>query len=67
MSFGSIVEVAINELVFKAAFGFPLYRYLVLPTFDGSGSLLSPIYYATTIVHRPFSDRILSPGASVAD
>ncbi|MBM4194080.1 MAG: hypothetical protein FJ202_06845 [Gemmatimonadetes bacterium] len=56
---GSILEVAINEWVFRAAFGRPLYEYLVLPTFGGSGSLLSPLYYATLLIHRPVCRWIL--------
>ena len=42
-----------DKLLFKRYLGSPLYRYLVLPTFDGSGSLLSPLYYATLLIHYP--------------
>lgn len=59
MSAGPVVEVALNELVFKGLFGTPLYRYLVLPTWGGSGSLLSPLYYGTLILHLPITERIL--------
>lgn len=50
---GPVLEVVLNRFLFEAAFGRPLYRYTFLPTFDGSGSLLSPLYYATLYVHRP--------------
>ncbi len=60
--FGPIVELAINPL-FRLAIGEPLYRYTCLPTFDGSGSWLSPLYYATLLVHFPV-ERLLrrAPG-----
>ena len=42
MIVGPLLEVLINENLFKALYGQPLYEYLVLPLFDGSSSLLSP-------------------------
>lgn len=56
---GPVLEVLINELVFKALAGRPLYEYTVLGTFDGSGSWLSPLYYLTLLVHVPITDRLL--------
>ena len=55
---GPIVEVLLNRFLFEAVFGRPLYRYTFLSTFDGSGSLLSPLYYATLAVHRPLAERL---------
>ena len=65
MTVGPVMEVLINELVFKRYFGTPLYRYLVLPTFDGSGSLLSPLYYATLLIHYPILARLRAGRARV--
>lgn len=62
---GPVVEVVLNRFLFEAACGSPLYRYTFLPTFDGSGSLLSPLYYATLYVHRPVV-RALLAGAGAA-
>lgn len=59
MATGTILEVVFNDLIFRQHFGGPLYEYLVLPTFNGSGSLLSPLYYATLLIHRPVSERLL--------
>lgn len=59
MTTGSVLEVVLNRHVFATVFGRPLYSYLVLPTFEGSGSLLSPLYYATLYVHVPIADRLL--------
>lgn len=50
---GPIIEVIMNELIFKKGFGAPLYTYDYLPTFDGSGSVLSPLYYLTLYIHFP--------------
>jgi hypothetical protein len=66
MLFGSTLEVVLNKFVFPWLFGGPLYRYEVLPTFGGSGSLLSPVYYATLYVHLPLVDRILGHQPSTA-
>lgn len=55
---GPIVEVVLNDHVFRTLFGRPLYTYLVLPTFEGSGSLLSPFYYATLVMHRPLTEKL---------
>jgi hypothetical protein len=66
MTVGPILEVAINRWLFEALCARPLYEYTVLPTFSGSGSWLSPLYYATLIVHVPITDRLLwahRPGA----
>ncbi|MBL8115621.1 MAG: hypothetical protein JNK60_22260 [Acidobacteria bacterium] len=65
VTFGPVIEVLLNEWVFRTFFGAPLYVYTFLPTFGGSGSLLSPLYYATLLVHVPITDRVLySSGAS---
>jgi hypothetical protein len=37
----------------------------VLPTFDGSGSLLSPLYYATLLIHYPLLARLRASRPSV--
>lgn len=58
MTAGPVLEVVINEAIFRGSLGRPLYVYLVAPTFDGSGSLLSPLYYATLYPHLAFTDRI---------
>lgn len=64
MTTGSVLEVLLNQHVFVTIYGRPLYSYLVLPTFQGSGSLLSPLYYATLYLHVPIADRLLKrPGA----
>lgn len=54
---GPILEVLINRAFFPLAAGHPLYAYTFLPTFGGSGSLLSPFYYATLLVHVPWVER----------
>jgi hypothetical protein len=68
MSVGPVLEVLINEFLFKAGLGRALYVYTVLPTFSGSGSWLSPLYYATLLIHVPITDRLLGsdalPGAA---
>lgn len=56
---GPVLEVLINEFGFKALTGQGLYDYTVLATFNGSGSLLSPFYYLTLLVHVPITDRLL--------
>ncbi len=62
---GPVLEVILNRFLFETACGRPLYRYTFLPTFDGSGSLLSPLYYATLYVHRPVVDLLrTSTGAA---
>lgn len=63
MAAGPVLEVLINEGLFRGALGRPLYVYLVLPTFDGSGSLLSPLYYATLYPHLAVTDRIFGERA----
>jgi hypothetical protein len=64
MTTGSVLEVLINEFFFRACLGQPLYEYLVLPTFAGSGSLLSPLYYSTLVIHVPITDRLLARSAA---
>jgi len=59
MTVGPFLEVVINRALFIAWFSQPLYEYTVLPTFGGSGSWLSPLYYATLIIHVPITDRLL--------
>jgi hypothetical protein len=56
---GCVLEVAINEIGFNAFLGERFYSYEFLPTFGGSGSVLSPLYYATLVVHWPITDYIL--------
>jgi len=45
---GPINEVLWNSLIWWV-WGDPLYQYTLLPTFAGSGSLLSPLYYLTLL------------------
>jgi hypothetical protein len=59
---GPVLEVVLNRGVFIALLGRPLYEYLVLPTFDGSGSLLSPLYYMTLLIHVPWVKRAAGRG-----
>ncbi len=54
---GPITEVPLNGL-FVATLGTPLYVYTVLPTFGGSGSLLSPLYYLTMLSGFWFDEHI---------
>lgn len=56
---GPIVEVLINKLFFIGIIGQPLYVYETLPTFGGSGSVLSPFYYFTLYVHYPMTELVL--------
>jgi hypothetical protein len=60
MTAGPVIEVLFNEFLFRGLVGRPLYVYDMLTTFDGSGSLLSPLYYATLIIHAPVTDRLLA-------
>jgi hypothetical protein len=46
---GPVNEVIWNTVIWHAVDS-PLYLYTVLPTFDGSGSLLSPLYYLTLLL-----------------
>lgn len=57
---GPVNEVAFNSLIWLLA-GTPLYLYTVLPTFDGSGSYLSPLYYLTLLTGFWLEERI--PGS----
>lgn len=52
---GCVSEVLINEFIFRKYLGKPLYIYDQLPTFAGSGSLLSPFYYLTLYIHFPIN------------
>lgn len=61
MIVGPVIEIVLNEFCFERAVGRPLYVYTFLETFGGHGSLLSPLYYATLIVHAPIADRLLPP------
>lgn len=63
---GPVVEVLLNEALFRGLLGRPLYLYTFLPTFGGSGSVLSPLYYATLYVHVPVAARLLNGQASGA-
>jgi hypothetical protein len=49
-----MVAGPVNEVVFNSLFwhlyGTPIYLYTVWPTFAGSGSLLSPLYYLTLLL-----------------
>jgi len=60
MTAGPVLEVLLNESIFRGWVGRPLYVYDMLATFNGSGSLLSPFYYATLIIHAPVTDRLLA-------
>lgn len=57
---GPVLEVLINEFAFKPLAGAGLYEYTVLATFHGSGSVLSPFYYLTLLIHIPVTDRVLN-------
>jgi hypothetical protein len=54
---GPINEVVWNTLI-QAACGRPLYLYTVLPTFGGSGSALSPLYYLTLLFGFWLDERV---------
>lgn len=56
---GPVVEVLINKLFFIGLLGAPLYTYTALPTFGGSGSVLSPFYYFTLYIHYPMTELVL--------
>lgn len=58
---GCVSEVLINEWIFKRWLGRPLFVYEVLPTFDGSGSYLSPLYYMTLYSHFPLMRALRRP------
>jgi hypothetical protein len=46
---GPVNEVIWNTLIWRTV-DTPLYLYTVLPTFEGSGSMLSPLYYLTLLL-----------------
>jgi hypothetical protein len=54
---GAVNEVFWNAVV-RAAFGQPLFLYTVLPTFGGSGSWLSPLYYLTLLSGFLLDERV---------
>jgi hypothetical protein len=54
---GPVNEVVWNSLVWWA-YGTPLYLYIVLPSFAGSGSLLSPLYYLTLLAGFWLDERV---------
>ncbi|GEM_PF-5703451 len=56
MIVGPPMELFVNESIFRGLLGSPLYTYEVLPTFGGSGSWLSPLYYLTLYPHFPLAD-----------
>jgi len=57
---GPVHEVVWNSIIWSVV-GTPLYLYHVLPTFAGSGSLLSPTYYLTLLLGFWVEERI--PGS----
>ncbi len=59
MIVGSVMEVLINTGLFQGLLGRPLFLYEVLPTFGGSGSLLSPLYYLTLYPHYSLTEFLL--------
>ncbi len=54
---GPVNEVVWNAAI-RAAFGRPLFLYAVLPTFGGSGSWLSPLYYLTLLCGFLLEERV---------
>jgi hypothetical protein len=52
---GTSIELIVSA-IYLSAFGSPLYLYTYLPTFGGWGSWLSPLYYATLLVHFPVEE-----------
>jgi len=54
---GPVNEVIWNSLILAVS-GKPLYLYTVLPTFEGSGSVLSPFYYLTLLTGFWLDERI---------
>ena len=64
MTVGPLLEVLLNRGLFSAFAGRPLYTYTFLPTFGGSGSLLSPFYYATLLIHVPWVEKSRSRSTS---
>lgn len=64
MTAGPLIEVLLNRGLFSGFAGHPLYVYTLLPTFGGSGSMLSPLYYATLLIHVPWVERRRSSASS---
>jgi hypothetical protein len=60
---GPVHEVIWNTVIWEAV-GTPLYLYLVLPTFSGSGSILSPAYYLTLLLGFWIEEQV--PGSLAA-
>jgi hypothetical protein len=54
---GPVNEVIWNTIIWNVA-DTPLYLYTVLPTFSGSGSLLSPLYYLTLLLGFWIEERV---------
>jgi hypothetical protein len=54
---GPVNEIVWNSLVWSL-YGTPLYLYTVLPSFEGSGSYLSPLYYLTLLLGFWLDERI---------
>jgi hypothetical protein len=54
---GPVNEVIWNTIIWNVA-DTPLYLYTVLPTFDGSGSWLSPLYYLTLLLGFWVEERV---------
>jgi hypothetical protein len=54
---GPVNEVVWNAVI-REAFGRPLFRYTLLPTFGGSGSWLSPLYYLTLLSGFLLDERV---------
>lgn len=57
MIMGPINEVIWNTLIWSTV-GTPLFLYTVLPTFHGSGSVLSPLYYLTLLLGFYMDEKI---------
>ncbi len=57
-----VVSGPINEVIWNSAIwavsGQPLYLYTVLATFEGSGSVLSPLYYLTLLLGFWLDERV---------
>jgi hypothetical protein len=54
---GPVNEVVWNAVI-REAFGRPLFLYTLLPTFGGSGSWLSPLYYLTLLSGFLLEERV---------
>jgi hypothetical protein len=54
---GPVNEVVFNSLIWALA-GTPVYLYTFWPTFSGSGSYLSPLYYLTLLLGLWIEERL---------